>query len=145
MLIAISRFTFLLEVQAKLDPLYHDAMVGIVDFQDILDTSPASRTLDGWVDDLAADQAMIASYEIAKAKTVFVQADGAPDGSQPKVFTWWDADDKSKTPDGSIRQFFAGIETTGKKAADIAEGIDHTLTKSLGLAAGTQKLFGSFG
>jgi hypothetical protein len=107
MLIAISRFTFLLEVQAKLDPLYHNAMNGIVDFQDILETSPASRTLDGWVDDLAADQAMIASYEIAKAKTIFVQADGAPDGSQPKGCTWWDVGNKSKTPDGSVRQFFA--------------------------------------
>jgi hypothetical protein len=142
MLIALSRFTFLLEVQAQLDPLYHDAMNGIVNFRDILETSPAARTLDGWVDDLAADQAMIASYAISKAMTVFVQADGAPDGSQPKVFTWFDPDDKSKTPDGSICQFFAGIETTGKKAVDIAEGIDHTLTFSLGLNRLALKVFG---
>jgi hypothetical protein len=30
----------------------------------------------------------------------FIQADGAPDGSQLKVFTWFDPDDKSKTPGG---------------------------------------------
>jgi hypothetical protein len=36
-----------------------------------------------------------------------------------------------KTVDGSIHRFFAGAETTGKKAVDIAEGINHILTKSL--------------
>jgi hypothetical protein len=91
----------------------------------------------------SANQALIvASYEIKSADSVFIQADGTPDGSQPKVSTWFDPGDKSKTPDGLIHQFFAGIETTGKKAINIAEGVDHILTSSLGLNQPALKVFG---
>jgi hypothetical protein len=41
MLIAIARFMFLFDAQAKLDPLYSDVMDGMVDLHDVLKTSPA--------------------------------------------------------------------------------------------------------
>jgi hypothetical protein len=44
--------------------------------------------------------------------------------------------------DGSIHQFFAGIEMTKKKEVDIAEGVYHTaLTSSPGLNQPALKVF----
>ena len=55
-----------------------------------------------------------------KAKSIFVQEDGAPCGTSVVSFNLWDDDDKTKTPNGSINNFFGGVGKTGKKAIEIA-------------------------
>jgi hypothetical protein len=111
-IIAFSRYTFLLDVKAQLDPLFTNDMDNLLDFQKILNSSPSARTLDDAVDDLATDQAMLASFEIQKADSVFLQSDKAPDGSEAMLLVWWRELDTRKTPFGSIRQFKAlhGLE-----------------------------------
>jgi len=108
-------------------------MAPFVNLEKILSISPVASTIDRWVDQLAVDQSVIVAHDINKAHSVFLQSDHAPDGSLAKVLTYFDINDKSKTPDGSVQQFFLGIEVTGKKAGEIAEGIDHSL-KSIGLS-----------
>jgi hypothetical protein len=87
------------------------------------------------VDELAIDQAMLASFEMQRAGSVFLQSDKAPDGSEAMLFVWWKKSDTRKTAFGSIRQFKAGLAATGKKAVNIAEGVDHALTKIYALSA----------
>jgi hypothetical protein len=127
-IIAFSRYTFLLDVQAQLEPSHKNDMDSFLDLQKILNSSPSARTLDDAVDDLATDQAMLASFEIQRADSVFLQSDKAPDGSEAMLLVWWRKEDTRKTPFGSIRQFKAGLAATGKKAADIAEGIEATVS-----------------
>jgi len=98
-----------------------------------LNCSPAGSTIDGWVDHLATDQAIIIAHKVKKAEHCFLQCDHAPDGSLAKVLTYFDEEDKTKTVDGSVQQFFLGVEVTGKKSIEIAEGIDHSFNTVLGL------------
>jgi len=81
-------------------------MTPIVNLQKIMNISPAASTIDGWVDQLAVDQAIIVAHDITKAPSVFLQSDHALDGSLAKVLTYFDADDKSKTLDGFVQEFF---------------------------------------
>jgi len=99
----------------------------------ILNCSPAGSTIDGWVDCLATDQTIIVAHKVKKAKYCFLQCDHAPDGSLAKVLTYFDVNDKTKTADGSVQQFFLGVEVTGKKSVEIAEGIVHSFGTVLGL------------
>ena len=94
---------------------------------------PSARTLDGYIDELATLQALIASVDLSNATRVFLQSDTGPDGSKAKILTWWDSADTTDMPDGSVKQFCAGLEVAGKKSADIAEGIAHMLTHTLAL------------
>jgi len=81
-------------------------MTPIVNLQKIMNISPAASTIDGWVDQLAVDQAIIVAHDITKVPSIFLQSDHALDGSLAKVLTYFDADDKSKTLDGSVQEFF---------------------------------------
>jgi len=133
-IIALSRYTFLMDVNDQLSvdvqKRYEKDMLCL---QKILNCSPAGSTIDGWVDLLATDQAIIISHEITKVDHCYLQCDHAPDGSLAKVLTYFDVNDKTKTVDGSVQQFFLGVEVTGKKSTEIAEGIDHSLNTVLGL------------
>jgi len=132
LLIGLSRFTLWLDIEAHTCTASKADIAPFVDLQKMLNVSPSARTIDYWVDQLAVDQAVIVGHGIKKAESVFLQSDHTPDGSLAKVLTYFDTDDKSKTADGSIQQFFLGIEETGKKSEEIADGIDHALT-SIGL------------
>jgi hypothetical protein len=73
-IIAFARYTFMLDVQALLDPQLKNDMDKLLDFQKILNCSPSARALDDAVDELATDQAMLASFEIERAGSVFLQS-----------------------------------------------------------------------
>ncbi len=135
-IIALSRYTFLMDIKDELSVDVHVQKrfeKDMLHLPKILNCSPAGSTIDGWVDCLATDQAILVSHQVKNAKHCFLQCDHAPDGSLVKVLTFFDVEDKTKTVDGSVKQFFLGVEVTGKKSSEIAEGIDHSFNRVLGL------------
>jgi hypothetical protein len=128
-MIYTARHTMMHDVASLLSDPKHQAKFSklFLSVDNVCNLSPSARTLDHYVDDLAVMQAMIASHAISKAKHVFLQSDAGPDGSVVKLFTFWDSSDKTATDLGSIQQFYAGLESSGKKGVDTAKGIDYTL------------------
>jgi hypothetical protein len=101
---ALSRHTLLLQVKAlmlTLDDVHgnehweriFESKAKIVETQDdfeqkVISTSPCARTLDNWVDELAINQAVVASHAISHAKAVTLQEDGAPDGTSVTLLNY---------------------------------------------------------
>jgi hypothetical protein len=109
-LIGLSRHTLLIEVTAKLDPKYNNGMGDLLNLKKVQTTSPSEKTLNPWVDNLAVDQVIIAGHQILQAESLCSQNNGAPDGSNAKLFTWSDPGGKTKTLNGTVHKYFAGLE-----------------------------------
>ena len=153
-IMAISRFCLLMEIKAS---MALDKELGIHAQDDwnnlfspssklplsvrVSKSTPSHAALDNWVDELAVDQALVTSNELTKAKAVTLQEDGAPDGTSVQLVNWWSTKMKDKKArDGGVKSFLCGVSKTGKKADDIAEGVNHTLKNTFALPA-TFKLF----
>jgi hypothetical protein len=130
-LIALARYTFLLEVQAQAN--CEKDRRKLLDFcwlklENVASCSPSASSLTNWVTELAQEQFMIFSAKM-EHYNVFCQSDGGQKGQEVRLFTLLDESDKRITEHGSICQFWAGLTYTGKTSAAVAEGTNHSFQK----------------
>jgi hypothetical protein len=130
-LIALARYTFMLEVQAQAN--CEKDRRKLLDFcwlnlGNVASCSPSALTLTNWVTDLAQEQFMIFSAKMENYN-VFCQSDGGQKGQEVRLFTLLDESDKRITEHGSICQFWAGLTYTGKTSAAVAEETNHSYQK----------------
>jgi hypothetical protein len=130
-LIALARYTFLLEVQAQAN--CEKDRRKLLDFywlklKNVASCSPSTSSITNWVTELAQEQFMIfgAKMEISN---VFCQSDGGQRGQEVRLFTLLDESDKKNTKHQSICQFWACLTYTGKTSVIVAEGTNHSFQK----------------
>jgi hypothetical protein len=109
-MIAYSRFTFLLECGDGLD------LGDYLDLGLVSNCSPTRTAIDGYVADLAIEQNMIASEKFCNANKKFFHSDGGQKGQMVKVLTMWDTEDTTMTKDGSVLTYLLDVENSGKKS-----------------------------
>jgi hypothetical protein len=125
LLIALARFTFLLEVKGKMK----EAMdVSFMNLTNVANCSPCCTSLTNWVTELAKDQYLIFSRKMDDAN-VFCQSDGGQKGQEVRLFTILDKADTSQSEYGSICEFWADLTYTGKTSDEVAAGTNHSLKK----------------
>jgi hypothetical protein len=61
--------------------------------------------------------------------TLFCQSDGGQKGQEVRLFTMFDKNDKTETPDGTICQFWADLTFAGKKSLEVADAVKHSMAK----------------
>jgi hypothetical protein len=130
LLIALARYTFLLEVKAVVE--YSNKARGMdmsfINLKSVANSSPCATSLTNWVTEMARDQYLIFSRKIENSNT-FCQSDGGQKGQEVRLFTTFDPQDKSKAEDGSICSFWADLTYTGKTSDDVATGMHQSLKK----------------
>jgi hypothetical protein len=130
LLIALTCFTFLLEVKAVVE--YGGKAKGMdfsfINLENFANSSPGLTSLTNWVTKVARDQYLISSHKIENSNT-FCQSSGERKG-QEVMFATFDPPDKSKAEDGSICSFWADLTYTGKTLNNVAAGT-HRLSKIL--------------
>ncbi len=122
-LIALARYTFLLEVQAQAN--CEKDRRKLLDFcwlklENVASCSPSASSLTNWVTELAQEQFMIFSAKMENYN-VFCQSDGGQKGQEVRLFTLLDESDKRISEHGSICQLWAGLTYAGKTSAAVAE------------------------
>jgi hypothetical protein len=85
-------------------------------------------SLTNWVTQLAQEQFTIFSADMENSN-VFCQSDGGKKGQEVRLFPLLDESNKTHSEHGSICQFWAGITSTGKTSAAVAEGTHHSFKK----------------
>jgi hypothetical protein len=96
-LIALDRYTFLLEVQAQAN--YEKDRRKLLDFywlklENVAGCSPSASSLTNWVTELAQEQFMILFGAKMENSNVFCQSDGGQKGQEVRSFTLLDESDK---------------------------------------------------
>jgi hypothetical protein len=129
-IIALAQMSLLLEVKAVAE---NDSSLLGIDFswltlENVADSSPSSSALTKWVVALAQDQYMIFSQKMMGA-TLFCQSDGGQKGQEVRLFTMFDRNDKTESPDGTICQFWADLTFAGKKSLQVADAVKHSMQK----------------
>jgi hypothetical protein len=109
-LLALGRYTFLLEVQSICD-----VTMDFVDLVAAQKSSPSRSGIEIWVGELAVLQNLIASVLIETAP-VFLQSDGGQKGQEVKLINIYD---KEK---GEILTFWLSLASAGKKSDLVAQG-----------------------
>jgi hypothetical protein len=130
-LIALARYTFLLEVQAQAN--CEKDRRKLLDFcwlnlENVASCSPSASSLTNWVTELAQEQFMIFSAKMENYN-VFCQSGSGQKGQEVRLYTLLDENDKRITEHGSICQFWAGLTYTGKTSAAVAKGTNHLFQK----------------
>ena len=129
-IIALARMSLLLEVRAVAEDEY--SWIG-TDFswltlENVANSSPSPSALTNWAVALAWDQYMIFLQKMLGA-TLFCQSDGGQKGQEVRLFTMFDKNDKTETPDGTICQVWADLTFAGKKSLEIADAVKHSMAK----------------
>jgi hypothetical protein len=91
--------------------------------------TPCDSAIELFTKDLAVKQAIIQHSHLLRAPKVALQNDGGHKESEIKMLVTFDPDDKTDTPDGSIREFLLDICKSGKKAPEVALAVDMALAK----------------
>jgi hypothetical protein len=103
LLIALARYTFLLEVKASVE--FSGKAKGIdmsfFNLDNVSNSSPCSTSLTNWVIKLARDQVLIFSRRVDESN-LFCQPDGGQKGQEVRLFSLLDESDKSKSENGVI-------------------------------------------
>jgi hypothetical protein len=129
LLIALGRYTFLLEVKASIDCGKMQGMdVSYMNLKNVANCSPCCTSLTNWVTELAKDQYLIFSRKMDDAN-IFCQSDGGQKGQEVRLFSLLDEADTTQSEHGAICEFWADLTYTGKTSDEVAAGTNHSLKK----------------
>jgi hypothetical protein len=130
LLIALARYTFLLEVKASVE--YSGEAKGIdMSFINLKNGANCSRcctSLTNWATELARDQYLIFSSKMDNSN-VFCQSDGGQNGQEVRLFSLLDEADTTESENGVICEFWADLTYTCKTSDEVAAGTNHSLQK----------------
>jgi hypothetical protein len=129
-LIALGRYTFLLEVKAETKKLQDGNLVNFdwLSIESIANCSPSEISLRKWTRELAVEQYLLLSPLVEMAN-VFGQLDEGQKGQEVRLVTVWDENDTTKSPDGPVCQLWLDLTYCGKKSDEVAEAMKNSLKK----------------